>query len=832
MKWFSWITCFFVVCLLFVWGSGYWLWTQTVRTQFATQRVEISQHLEITQNLMLSWQQGYRINLAYLQKQLADFTPVATDNPLIEPWQQVDDVLNHALWQDPLLAYAVLDSSGRVLRFSSPQASSLFAQTRTEPIGEYFLPPLVLSEQWVVPIFFRINNQSLMLWFDATALKQRIYQQLRTSPVLTEFQLISQQGELWSPSQYRLTLRARLSDTAVAPLTLEKFYAKKPPEDLMQSKQRFVSSAAWPFTSVFLAMQKKPQGMAADYYPNYIGRPALAAWRWSDAWQGFMVIERDATAVVQHQQSWWRYGLMGLLAFSGLLTFGFYLVQRRLHADEQTQSLAPTVTRHPDDETMAHGADANAESPDADARAESLEIDHSAISPDQVADVQSAEGPPDHNPLVSADLADVSATDTEDLHLMARTLPRLPVQRWPLSSYRVSEQRAKPYIVELQPAVCALIQELQPQFNQSELGVEFAEDVPLWLELPWASLQRALRYLLLQANQRAGKSEVILRVIMAEQHLLRFEMIDGGASLTEGQWLQLLHPAEQQTDDVAYRRILRELPRSAAQLSGVSEPTGNKVILSLPVQVLVAASESTQPDIQLIDATALLLSPSGELQHRYKRLLRHTGLALVPLDDAPQFVQWCTQQQQQPLDYLLLDEQFVGGDLGLAEQLLRIVRRYFPDIQLLVMTTTPDKWQSLQTELRLRVLQKPLVNARLQQALLVVGGGVCLAPVQHVWLYQPEPLQYWFQEQQLRELGNLVQKITNLAELVELSAHDIVLLPISLQAEREVASCPAQKLWTCQTFDQMATAEHCWLVGQGAAALSRALFRAKTSIHF
>ena len=170
MKWFSWITWFFVLSLLLIWSSGYWLWSQAVRGQFTQQNIEVKQQLEITQNLLGNWQQSYRLNLGYLQKQLADWDPVSVNNPLLDPWQEVDDKLSHALWQDPLLAYAVLDSSGRVLRLSSNQAGNLFAQTQATPVAEYFLPPLVTADQWIIPILFRINNQSIMLWFDASAL--------------------------------------------------------------------------------------------------------------------------------------------------------------------------------------------------------------------------------------------------------------------------------------------------------------------------------------------------------------------------------------------------------------------------------------------------------------------------------------------------------------------------------------------------------------------------------------------------------------------------------------------------------------------------------------
>jgi len=828
VKWFSWVTWFFVLCLLLIWSSGYWLWSQTVRSQFTRQSIEINQQLEITQNLLVSWQQSYRLNLGYLQKQLADWDPVSTNNPLLDPWQEVDDQLSHALWQDPLLAYAVLDSAGRVLRLSSNQAGDLFALTRSEPVAEYFLPPLVLPEQWVVPILFRINNQSIMLWFDATALKKQIYQQFSGENSLTEFQLISQQGEFWSHSQYCRTLLARLGGQSHTPMTLDKFFAKKPPEDLTHSRQRFDSTAGWPFTSVFLAMQKQAHGASADYYPNYLGRPALAAWRWSDAWQAFVVIERDESQVVQYQQSWRRYGLMALCGLSIFLGFGLYLVLRRFKQLEDNLpaeavfavdamsamplSNAP-VSADGTIQLPSQSSGNLSQAPSADDPVQQALSIHSATS--EIATVSAVQPAP----LTVAEMAK-SAADTS----WVAALGRLPAADFPVESYRQSHQHRALYAMGLQPALAQLLQHIRLKLPQHEIGLEFSDDLPIWLELPWPAMQRALQYLVLQACMRAEKSEIIVRVLLAEQQLLRCEIIDGGVSLTEGQWLNLLHPTGSSKDDIIARKIQRELALMSAQLSGVSEPGGNKLILSIPVAELQQIGEGSQTELHLLDATALLLSPTGELQHLYRRLLRHTGLELMPLDDAAQFMQWCASQQQQKLDYLLLDEQFVNGDVALAEQLLRVVRRYFPQVQLLVITAQPMQWRDLVVALQLRLLQKPLVNTLLQQALMAQVAGVFAFRPQKVWLYQPDPLQYWFQEQQLLTLGYQVQKVSECLQLSGLSAIDLVLVPATLQADVNLSNCRASILWTCQTFSQVSAVRHGWLVGQGACALSRHLF--------
>lgn len=844
MKWFSWITWFFVLSLLLIWSSGYWLWSQAVRGQFTQQNIEVKQQLEITQNLLGNWQQSYRLNLGYLQKQLADWDPVSVNNPLLDPWQEVDDKLSHALWQDPLLAYAVLDSSGRVLRLSSNQAGNLFAQTQATPVAEYFLPPLVTADQWIIPILFRINNQSIMLWFDASALKQQIYQQLSVENSLTEFQLISQQGELWTQSLYRRTLLARLGNQSPTPIKLEKFFAKKPPEDLMLSRQRFDSSAAWSYTSVFLAMQKQSRGAAADYYPNYMGRPALAAWRWSDAWQAFIVIERDATHIVKQQKSWWRYGLMALVGLSLFLTLGFYLVQRRLQltdealftdetsfADEQIPaaeaSTVPTVAL-PELKTAATSSpEVLPEQTQAVLQSATLPVsveipssvanDPAASAP--IADYLVADYPASIEPVVAAAELVVDAGAT-----LVKEMPRLQVESWPADGYRQSTQQRGSLSLALQPALTQLVQHIRQKLPQHEIGLEFSDALPLWVELVWPSVQRALQYLLLQACIRAERSEIIVRVMLAEQQLLRFEIIDGGTSLTEGQWLNLLHPDGTAKDDVIFRKIQRELNLMSAQLSGVSEPGGNKMIVSIPIMVLQHAEEGSQTELQLVDATALLLSPSGELQHLYRRLLRHTGLELMPLDDAEQFMNWCASQQQQKLDYLLLDELFVRNDVTLAQKLLQIVRRYFPQVQLLVITAQPAQWRELVAPLQLRLLLKPLVNKLLQQALVSTEPGVFAYKPQKVWLYQPESLQYWFQEQQLLALGYQVQRVSERKQISGLSAHDLVLIPSTLQADEDLNNCRALVLWTCQTFSELCAVQHGWLVGQGTSALSRQMF--------
>ena len=107
---------------------------------------------------------------------------------------------------------------------------------------------------------------------------------------------------------------------------------------------------------------------------------------------------------------------------------------------------------------------------------------------------------------------------------------------------------------------------------------------------------------------------------------------------------------------------------------------------------------------------------------------------------------------------------------------------------------------------------------------MLFRSGLFAFRPQKVWLYQPESLQYWFQEQQLLTLGYQVQKVSQSTQLSGLSANDLVLLPSTLQADVNVNNCRAAMLWTCQTHQQLVAMPHSWLVGQGASALSRQLF--------
>ena len=116
MKLFSWSSLFFILSLSFLWGCGYWVWLQTNQSQQIQLTSQLSLQLERSEVLLEDWQRNYRLHLDYLRADLAKTTPPSTDNVMYDPWQELDDKIQHAPWPDALLGYALLDESGRAVR--------------------------------------------------------------------------------------------------------------------------------------------------------------------------------------------------------------------------------------------------------------------------------------------------------------------------------------------------------------------------------------------------------------------------------------------------------------------------------------------------------------------------------------------------------------------------------------------------------------------------------------------------------------------------------------------------------------------------------------------
>ena len=178
MKVFSWSSLVFVLSISFIWSCGYWLFLQSGSWQLLQQKNELTQQLDKAQTLLQNWQQGYQLHLTYLETELREVQqlPVAgVESALVDPLQQLDEQIRRVLWPDPLLAYAVLDAQGRIQRLSSADASIYFSQTKFQSAASAtFLPPLMLKEQWILPLQVDQQQQRLVLWFDARQLQEQL----------------------------------------------------------------------------------------------------------------------------------------------------------------------------------------------------------------------------------------------------------------------------------------------------------------------------------------------------------------------------------------------------------------------------------------------------------------------------------------------------------------------------------------------------------------------------------------------------------------------------------------------------------------------------------
>lgn len=275
MKLFSWSGLVFVLSLVFIWSCGYWLWLQNSNLQLNQQKTELTQQLEKAEALLQDWQQGYQLHLSYLQ---TAFTPSTETTAVLDPLQELDERIRRILWPDPLLAYVVLDNEGKVLRFSSSQARQLFSQTRFSAVTEpTFLPPLVLPNLWVLPLQIQQPGQQLVLWFNADALQTRLQQQMATGRVPTEFLLLDTEAELHSRSRQQKSLLPRLGLDQLNDNEQLRLFARRPPENLLQSRQRYQDAGAWPVSTVVTLLSQRRSGLLLNHYQNYLGRATFAA---------------------------------------------------------------------------------------------------------------------------------------------------------------------------------------------------------------------------------------------------------------------------------------------------------------------------------------------------------------------------------------------------------------------------------------------------------------------------------------------------------------------------------------------------------------------------
>lgn len=770
MKLFSWSNLFLVLSLSFLWGCGYWIWWQTALNQQHRTQEQLSIQLERAEVSLSDWQHSHQLHLEYLQHDLQNLS-LQHGDPLYDPKLELDDKIQRTRWPDPLLGYAVLDDAGRAMLLSNHRAGQLYPLTTVDFSQQQpFLTPLVTNNQWIAPLQLNLSGQHLVLWFDLSSLQQRLR---KLVPDHGELLLVNEQAELVSPSRYQQLLLQRFGLTDKPDEGLLRWSLKRPPEDLSRSKQRYDSSTAWPPTRLATLLARQRQGMTPLYINNYLGKPSVAAWRWSAGWQAFVVAELDLTAAQQQRQQRRQYLLAGLSGITLLLLLIFYLMQR--NASRQPATADPAI--------------AAAELPAA--TTDEISLPAVATAPTEQLAVQTAAS------VLQAWLQGQLSAD--ELQQVSRDW--LCQHRQP-AALPVADTMV---LVPLPLVLNGLLQELQRQYRPA-LTLQFSPDLQRWYWLAWPLLSAWLSQLLVSRLAQADVSTVSLRLLVAGAAQLRLELTDDGQSLTSAQWQQWQQLAPQW-------QALSDAGVVAEQVN--DQFSGNKTVVALPATAL--ADSADVPEIQFVDATALLLCPPGAIQQTHSRQLRWCGLNLLPLDDAAQFVQWCAEHPEQQLDYLVLDDSVIRCEPELMEQVATVVRRYFPAVNLVLLASTPAQWQSLQSRLQLRVVAKPVSQDALSAALQTADGGLFVSAAIPVHVYADQSLQGFLLQQMLRSLGYQPQVHDLLHS--DFSASALCLYPAGAAVR---VAAPA--LYYSQHRSEESRPAALWLFSDGPAALSEHLF--------
>lgn len=805
MKLFSWSTLFFLLSLSFLWGCGYWAWLQTNQSQQAQLEAQLSLQLERSEVLLEDWQRNYRLHLDYLRADLAKTAPVGTDNILYDPWQELDDKIQHAPWPDALLGYALIDDAGRAVRLSNTFAGQLFTITETDFSSNHqFLQPIVLPAQWVAPVHLEWNGQHLLFWFDLAALKQKLLKALNGGA--GETMLVSTSAQLVSPSRYQQTLLARFGPAELRDDFSLKFFLKRPPEDLTRSSQRYDGNMAWPETRLAQLMSASKQGQTPVFVPNYLGRPSFAVWRWSDSWQSYLVAERDLTSLQNQRKIMRQYLLAGLSVVTLMLLLLFWLIQRgvsRSESETAVSVVAPVDLPGIPQSAECAGTLVQSDScPEGDLQG--------SVATETYND--SAEQLKRARALLQAWLAQPGAPDG------LQEVSRLWLQMQ--QNDPVSALHCQPVLLFSQQLTA--LQQLMPQ----EILLVLADDIPEWAIMDVNAVTNALDWIIRQRATQHDVSTLMVKINLVEPQSLQLEISDDGATLTQGQWLTLLHP---QQDSAEWPPVLRQLQQAGGHFSAAAQQfSGNKLLLTVPLQILTAARASVE--LQLVDGAALLLCPPGDAQQLYRSLLKQTGLALMPLDDAEQFLQWCSAQADARLDYLILDEAFIKADQQIASQVFQVVRRYFPQLALLVLVRQPQQWQALQQQFQLRLISKPVLRSAMQQALVANDAASLMPGPRDVWYEAGNAMDTWLLETELTQLGYRPRPL--MAEQ-SLPTRELLLLPLENFSAWQQQLQQHPLLWyTVQpiAIDTLEQDQLVWTPGQGLAVLSQRLFQLSTRL--
>jgi hypothetical protein len=272
----------------------------------------------------------------------------------------------------------------------------------------------------------------------------------------------------------------------------------------------------------------------------------------------------------------------------------------------------------------------------------------------------------------------------------------------------------------------------------------------------------------------------------------------------------------------AFRQIQKQLSELKAHLSARADITaGNKMVLVVPCEV---PEQPKRLSVAPIKGSAMLLCPPGASQQVSRRLLKQAGLDLLPMDDASQLLNWCESSPQE-LSKMLIDEEFVNSDTALTGKIAAVVRRYFPDVQILLLVRQPQRWLEIANDAQVLVLAKPLTSIMLHQAFQARTFGLVSSHKATVWLCQPDPLQYWWIEQQLLHLHYRVLPLTSLPEWQGDVTKDVYCLPWSLSTELVAnGEVPEYVLWFQESAVAQTTESQIWVVRDGGAALSQFLY--------
>jgi hypothetical protein len=814
VKWFSWSALVYLLSLLFIWSCGYWLLLQSSNWQLQQQKSSISQQLDKGVALLQDWQQGYQLHLAYLQSRAETLSVTADSTPLADPLQDIDDSIRRVLWPDPLLAYVVLDQDQRVLRFSSAAASNFFSQTRLPPAPEQvFLPPLVFPGQWVMPLRVRQPDQTLLLWFDAAQLQRQLQQLTLSFNHATELLLLDSQAELYSRSRYQIPLLARLGQVSSDPFQVLRLYAKRPPENLLRSQQRYLDAGVWPLTAVVSQLGNSNAGFLSSHYLNYLGRPSLAGWQLLPNWQLYAVVERDASLLLADLAKLKQQLLLLLSATTVLLTLIFWWLHRRLQRYSAQQAAAADWT---DDTEVTPFDTVN------------VGFDNLPDSQLAVAGLTAGSLLAEHPTAVTVASVPAVSVLLEAWLKQADADPRLvDLSRHWLERQQANQAQAC-WVCPLSTELTLWLQHWQQQ-HELQLTCILAPSLPVLLQFEQQLWFRLLQLLLQATASQAGLGHVQLTVSLQPGSQLQVELLDLANGQAVPLWLSGLQAVATNSSaplcaDSCHIEELCQLMQPLLQASGgqlVLEPQVSGYLLRWTTPVLVPEFQPVQCPFK-VNGRAMLLCPAGLLQQNYQQLLQQAGLELLPLDDSQQLLQWCAGTPL-PLDKLIIDEGFVKSDPHLALKVAQVVRRYFPEVQVLLTVSKPERWQQLQPELLL--LAKPCTWLSLQQAFVQSTGLVRLQRPK-VWLYLPDPLELWWLEQMCQQLGFEALAINHWPQLPGELQQDCYCLPWQCHPELSGPVLPTRLLWCLPEVAALAAEPLAgWRLSDGPASLSEKLFQ-------